>query len=84
MFKEEHARIKTLNSKVHFLLYSKHCPIKHYQSNAYHIREAFGQEPFESVALIQSLPTTPKCVKIVKDQFNPFAHKKGHAIVKNN
>lgn len=54
------------------MLYGKHCPIKHYQSNAYHIREAFGQEDFESVALIHSLPTTPKVVK-KSNEFNPFA-----------
>jgi hypothetical protein len=71
IFKEEHTRIKTLKSQTHFLLYSKHCPIKHYQSNAYHIREAFGGENFESVALVQSLPSTPKVVKHT-GQFNPF------------
>lgn len=82
IFREEHTRIQALKTKVHFLLYSKHCPIKHYQSNAYHIREAFGQADFESVALIQSLPSTPKVVK-VSDQYNPFNSKKGKVIAKN-
>lgn len=84
IFKEEYARIKALSTKIHFLLYGKHCPIKHYQSNAYHIREAFGQEDFESVALIHSLPSTPKIVK-KSNEFNPFAvdgskifSKRGH------
>lgn len=74
-----------MNTKVHFLLYSKHCPIKHYQSNAYHIKEAFGQENFESVALIQGLPSTPKVVKS-SDQYNPFndvGNFKGKVITNN-
>jgi hypothetical protein len=72
IFKEEYARIKALSTKTHFLLYGKHCPIKHYQSNAYHIKEAFGQEEFDSVALIHSLPTTPKVTKKTSE-YNPFA-----------
>jgi len=61
------------------LLYSKHCPIKHYQSNAYHIGEAFGQEEFESVALIQRLPSTPTVVKNSAHS-NMFSSKKGKII----
>lgn len=77
IFRDEHTRVKSLKTKVHFLLYSKHCPIKHYQSNAYHIGEAFGNTDFESVALIQSLPDTPKVVKVT-NEYNPFnSGKKG-------
>lgn len=54
------------------MLYGKHCPIKHYGSNAFHIKQAFDQEDFQSVALIHSLPSTPRAVKKSND-FNPFA-----------